>query len=186
MGMKVLVRSRYREATVRTTRDLSRDEKNRIVETNAGYRQFVNSECYMTMQEAAELVDSGENKAHIDAGLPALYYYPAGMPVPVDENHGGPLNAPMSQDGLVANNPMQNSAAKRVSEEADRQIAVRAKNAQSASAPAFTDSVPLVSKMSEPSDSTPVKIENPDISGNSDMFADVPTFRDEKAAADRR
>lgn len=126
MGKKVLVRSRYREATVRTQREFARDEKGKIVETETRFRQFINHHAWMSMEEAAAVVDSPENSKHIDAGLPALYYYPAGMPVPVDENYQGPLEPALSGDGLVANNPAQNEAARLVGEEADRQIRARA------------------------------------------------------------
>jgi len=179
MGKKVLVRSRYREVTVRTQRELSRDDKGKIVESSTGFRQFINHHAWMTMQEAAELIDSPENKKHIDGGLPPLYYYPAGMPVPVDENFEGPLAPALTGEGLVANNPSQNEAARLLGEQADEQIAARARKQGKVAAKAE----PAPSKIS---DDRPAKIENPDAPGGADALGDVPTFRDEKAAAARR
>ncbi len=188
MGKKVLVRSRHREVTAQVTRDLSKDEKGRVVETNHGFRQFLNNLCYMTMEEAANLIDSPENVAYIDQGLPPLYSYPAGMPVPVDEDHDGPLAPPMSGSGLVANNALQNEAARRVSEAADEQIAKRKRaEASSAKTPQALAARAQSQQGEEGSGAyaEPIRIVNPDLDAEADTMADVPVFRDEKAAAER-
>jgi hypothetical protein len=109
---------------VRTTREWSRDKDSKLVEAS-GFRQFENHHAYMTPSEAAFIIDSNENHAHIDAGLPPMYYYPAGAPFIVDENKDGPLSPPLGSQALVSNNPQQAEAARRVVAEAEEQIALR-------------------------------------------------------------
>lgn len=194
MGKKILVRSTLTEVNARTRRTLGRDEKGKIVEIDAGHRQFMGGQCYMTMEEGAELVESPENLAHIDAGVPPPYYYPMGIPIPVDENYEGPLSPPLSGAGLIASNAQQAESAKRVGIEADRQIAQRIKEAAALAKSAPPQkAAPTAQKVDETPVSTdglpiagaPTLISNPDMVGNGDAFEGVPTFRDEKAAAAR-
>src|SRR5882724_10659965 len=126
MAKKVLVRSRYREVVARTTRDWERDKDGKIRELN-GFRQFFAHKCYMSPSEAAFLVDSEENQRYIDAGHQPLYYYPAGVPVPVDENFEGILPPPLQEGALAASDPKMIAAARNVMQLAEDRLKIKEK-----------------------------------------------------------
>lgn len=195
MGKKVMVRSRYRNPLVRTVRDWERGKDGKPSEIN-GYRQFVNHEAFMTPKEAAFVVDSDENQAYIDRGLPALYYYPAGAPLIVEDSFQGELSPPMGQGSVIANNDQQAAAARKALAEAE--VALQAKEAEVADkvrelrsnrksaaqkidAPSDAEeSVDLGRPVARPAaqattGSAPIRISNPDLPGDTELDA-PPTF----------
>ena len=106
--MKIMVRSRYREAIAVTGRVW--DAGNVYLQ----FRQFSPphpkanyGQCYMTPAEARFLVESVQNRMHVDAGLEAEYSYPAGHPVPVADNFDGVLHPPMTEKSFHVSDSRQ-------------------------------------------------------------------------------
>jgi hypothetical protein len=189
---KVLVRSRYRQPLVRTTRDWERGKDGKLQEVN-GYRQFENHHAYMTPKEAAFIIDSEENQLHIDGGLPPVYYYPAGAPLIVDDSKDGPLTPPLGQSAMVANSPRQAEAARRALAEGELAVAAKeqdtrdkvaaARRGQGAKKIEAPDGEqddqanferPL-GTFSESTGSAPRKLSNPDL-GDDEVLEEAPTF----------
>jgi hypothetical protein len=195
MGKKVLVRSRYRQPLVRTTRDWERGKDGKLQEVN-GYRQFENHHAYMTPKEAAFIIDSEENQLFIDAGLPPVYYYPAGAPLIVDDSKDGTLSPPLAQSAMVANSPRQAEAARRALAEAEVTVAAREADtrdkvaAQRASRGGGAKRIatpvgeeddtanfekPRKEFASDQSGAVPRKLSNPDL-GDDEVLSEAPTF----------
>jgi hypothetical protein len=188
MPKKVLVRSRFRQPTVKTTRDWSRGKDGKLIEIS-GFRQFENHHCYMTPKEAAFIIDSEENQLYINAGLPPVYYYPAGAPLMVDDSKDGPLEPPLSGKGLATNSPQQAAAARRAQAEGELALARKAQDlrekvsqrpstAQRVEAPEGADNDET--DYSRPADAfgqndggKPMKISNPDLHGDEEVDAPV-------------
>lgn len=117
---KVLVRSYYREPTVKTFEEPVRNAKGEI-EHQAFFRAFHEHECWMTPAEGEFLVNSEENRMHTDQGFIPLYTFPMGQPVPVPADFGGnKLTAPLTEAGLATTDARQADAARRKQEAAKR------------------------------------------------------------------
>jgi hypothetical protein len=124
--MKIKVRSRYREGIAKTG----------VIFDNVGkdfeqWRQFVpphpkatHGEAYMTPGEAKFLVESPQNRMHIDAGLEMEYSYPAGFPVPVADNFDGILHPPLTNKSFHISDTRQLDQAAGFLAERDRAIAL--------------------------------------------------------------
>lgn len=120
---KVLVRSYYREPTVKTWEDAVRNPKTNEIEHQALFRPFHEHECWMTPGEADFLVNSEENRMHTDQGFIPLYTFPMGqaVPVPADfANHK--LTAPLTEAGLATTDARQADAARRKMDAAKRAL----------------------------------------------------------------
>lgn len=123
MAKKVLVRSVYRHVVAKVGEHPVRLPSGDAV-MEAETREFRDFMCYMSPEEAHFLVESGENAKARAAGKPR-YYYPAGIPVPVDVNHDGPLAPAGSASSFIAADPTQSIAAKVQMERAARMLAAQ-------------------------------------------------------------
>jgi len=106
--VKIKVRSRYREGVAVTGRVWD-DEK-----VHLQFRAFAPphpkanfGETYMSPQEARFLVESKQNRMHVEAGLEPEYSYPAGYPMPVADNLDGPFAPPMTEKNFHVSDPRQ-------------------------------------------------------------------------------
>jgi len=107
--MKILVRSRYREVSAKTgtffdDAGLSHEQWRRF---SPPHGKATHGQTYMTPEEAKYLVESDENRAHIEAGLEPEYSYPAGYPMPVTDNLDGPLQPPMTSKNFHVSDTRQ-------------------------------------------------------------------------------
>lgn len=106
---KVLVQSVYAEPVVKVGEIYSRNEKGQAIASPI-LRSFRGHKCYMTPEEAEFLVESKENRKNRAAGR-GKYFYPAGIPVPVDADFEGPLSPAASGDSVLVMDPLQAIAA---------------------------------------------------------------------------
>lgn len=122
---KVLVRSAFREGVAKTWVDYEEDPKTGAVTELSYFRRFHEHHAYMTPQEARFLVESEENQAHIDGGLPPPYSYPNGQAFPQPLDFGGEtLGPPIPEGALSTQDERQAAASKRKS---DRRESILAK-----------------------------------------------------------
>lgn len=121
MAKKVLVRSIYRHVVAKCGEHAIRLPTGDAI-MEAETREFRDYMCYMTPQEAQFLVESPENAKARAAGKPR-YFYPAGIPVPVDIDHDGPLAPSGNASSFIAADPTQSIAAKQQMERAARMLA---------------------------------------------------------------
>lgn len=123
--MKIKVRSRYREVSAKTgtffdDEGFSHEQWRRFTPPHP---KAQHGEVYMTPEEAKYLVESDENRAHIEAGLEAEYSYPAGYPMPVADNLDGPLQPPMTSKSFHVSDTRQIEKATKFLTERDEAIA---------------------------------------------------------------
>jgi len=112
----VLVRSRYREPIVKVFRSVAIDPNTQKPIEVPHMRQFRDYECYMDPVEAEWLVNSKENQKMRAGGEPS-YWYPAGIPVPMDEKKIGGLPPVLTLDQVSVVDPQQAKAAREQLEE---------------------------------------------------------------------
>lgn len=128
---KVLVQSTMREVVAKVGQIPVRNHTGAAVMVPT-LRPFHNFRCYMTPEEAEFLVNSKENIKMRSSGT-AAYFYPAGFPAPVDENHEGPLAPAISAEALSTSaDPASSLAAKDQMAEAERILAAQEKGAGTA------------------------------------------------------
>jgi hypothetical protein len=123
---KVLVQSTMREVVAKVGQTPARNHAGAAVMVPT-LRAFHNYRCYMLPEEAEFLVEGETNRRERAVGK-ASYFFPAGFPVPVDENHEGPLAPAMSAEGLSTSaDPKVALAAKNELLEAERVLTAREK-----------------------------------------------------------
>jgi hypothetical protein len=78
---------------------------------------------YMTPQEAKFLVESDYVRNSIEMGFPAPFRYPMGYPIPVANDHDGPLAMPITEGSFHVSDARQLEQAQQLIKERDEAIA---------------------------------------------------------------
>lgn len=123
---KVMVYSKYREGVVVCGRDWDKDGVALLK-----FRQFralspksTIGHVYMSPEEAMYVVESKETRQQEASGEPS-YWYPQGLPIPVQDDHDGPFLPAISEQLTHVTDSRQSLAAQEVM--AERAAAMKAK-----------------------------------------------------------